>query len=224
MAGPPWNDDDPADLPRIGANVQALLTDLATVTVRVMPTVTDAARWHTQLYVGCSVPSATYVGTFRGDASAPDLFDYEVGVGPIQPDGWPEKVGVWAADVATELGHFEQALHRALAVLDAMIGVGSRPSTVDELDEVVQLVADVHGEWVRIHPFVNGNGRTARVWAAVLAMRYGLPPFVRLTPRPHDVAYARAARMSMGRPPDFVGDHTGAHGVFTRLLALSLLP
>lgn len=34
------------------------------------------------------------------------------------------------------------------------------------------------------HPFANGDGRTARLWANSLAMRYGLPPFVRLRPRP----------------------------------------
>lgn len=79
------------------------------------------------------------------------------------------------------------------------------------------------GEWVRIHPFVNGNGRTARLWTVFIARRYQLPALVSLQPRPADVAYARAAKRSMGRPPDFVGDHTEASAVFAHLLALRLL-
>lgn len=138
-------------------------------------------------------------------------------------DGLPEKVGVWATDVTPALDTFIGGVRAALAVLDRLIPVGGPPTTVDELHEVVVLIAEVHGEWIRIHPFANGNGRTARVWAAYLALRYGLPVFVRLRPRPDDVAYARAAKRSMGRPPDFAGDHSESVGVFAHLLALSLL-
>jgi Fic family protein len=66
---------------------------------------------------------------------------------------------------------------------------------------------------VRIHPFANGNGRTAREWANWAAMRYGLPPFVRLRPRPKGLAYAAAAHASMR------GDHAPAIGVFRQQLA-----
>jgi Fic family protein len=31
---------------------------------------------------------------------------------------------------------------------------------------------------VRTHPFANGNGRTARLWAIWVAVRYGLPATV----------------------------------------------
>jgi hypothetical protein len=56
-----------------------------------------------------------------------------------------------------------------------------------------------------------------------IALRYGLPVFVTLKPRPDDVAYARAAKRSMGRPPDFTGDHAEAVAVFAHLLSLILL-
>jgi len=49
---------------------------------------------------------------------------------------------------------------------------------------------------VRIHPFANGNGRTARLWANSLAMRFGLPPFVGLRPRPEG-DYALASDKAM---------------------------
>jgi hypothetical protein len=224
VAGPDWADDHPADAARIGANCGLLLTDLAAAAAqRALPTLADACQWHRRIYDGCAVPAAGYVGNFRGDPAHPELADYEVGIGAMLPDGLPEKVGVWAADVAGALAGFIAGVHAALGVVDPAIPVGSRPSTVDELREVVTLTAEVHGEWARVHPFANGNGRIARVWAAVLALRYGLPVFVTLKPRPGDIAYARAATRSMGRPPDFDGDHGEAVAVFAHLLTLSLL-
>jgi Fic family protein len=102
--------------------------------------------------------------------------------------------------------------------------VGVRPATVVELDAVIRLTGAVHGEWVRIHPFANGSGRTARLWAAWLALRYSLPLFVQVKPRPNDAAYAQASFASMGRPPHFTGDHSVPANVFTHLLSLSLVP
>jgi Fic family protein len=49
---------------------------------------------------------------------------------------------------------------------------------------------------VRIHPFANGNGRTARLWANSLAIRYGLLPFIRLRPRTNS-GYAGAGAKAM---------------------------
>jgi fido (protein-threonine AMPylation protein) len=180
-------------------------------------------EWHQRIYEGCSVPARCYVGDFRGDPTHPELVDYEVGVGPTLPDGWPQGVGVWASDLDASLADFEQGVARAFATLDAALPPGQRPADVDELHAVVALTAELHGEWVRLHPFANGNGRTARVWAGVVALRYGLPVFVRLRPRPDDSAYARAARASMGRPPDFRGSHSETVAVFSHLLSLALL-
>ena len=224
MPGPSWAGDDPADLSTIGANAASVLVELADAAPgRRMPTLADTCAWHRRVYDGCAVPNPAYVGRFRGDPAEPDLTGYEVGVGPDLLDGLPEKVGVLSDEVAPALDDFIDGLHAAFGVLDAAIPTGRRPTTADELHEVVVLTAEVHGEWVRIHPFANGNGRTARVWAAFIALRYALPVFVRLKPRPADVAYARAAKRSMGRPPDFFGDHDEASWVFAHLLALTLL-
>ena len=76
---------------------------------------------------------------------------------------------------------------------------------------IVAVCAWAHAEWVRIHPFANGNGRTARLWANSLAMRYGLPAFVHLRPRPegdYDVVSEQALR----------GDWEPAVAVFLHLL------
>ena len=64
---------------------------------------------------------------------------------------------------------------------------------------------------VRIHPFANGNGRTARLWANFLALRYGLPPFIRLRPRPDD-GYGDAGNEAMR------GNWEPTAAVFRRML------
>lgn len=225
MSGPAWEQDDPGDYARIQTNVRALLDELqVSAGERRLPDRQELRRWHARLYQGCRVPVPGYVGHFRGDASVPELGEYEVGVGPEQPDGLPEKLGVWAADLDRELDQVLTGLHAALHWLDERLAVGKRPGTADELQMLVEMAALVHGEWIRLHPFANGNGRTARVWVAFICLRYRLPLFLALTPRTPDLAYARAARDSMGRPPHFTGDHTTTTAVFGHLLTLSLLP
>jgi Fic family protein len=77
---------------------------------------------------------------------------------------------------------------------------------------LITLCAYTHGEWVRIHPFANGNGRTARLWANWCALRYGVPPFVRLKPRPEGNLYPTASALSMQ------GDHQAMVAVFADML------
>lgn len=219
MVGPSWNHDDQDDLARIDANCQRLLTGLLDESPTRLPaSLSLACEWHRIAYEGCRVPLDTYVGNFRGDADHPELVGYEVGLGHEMSDGLPEKVGVWSDQVADELATFDRRINAALRVLDDELAVGSVPESAAALHEVVAVAALAHGEWVRIHPFANGNGRTARIWAAFVTLRYGLPVLARLRPRPDGVTYVRAAQQSMGRPPDFVGDHGASIAVFVHSL------
>ena len=99
-------------------------------------------------------------------------------------------------DVSGQLARFEKKLSRAVEKLDAQVPEGQLPNE-EMLDAVIDLCAWVHADWARIHPFPNGNGRTARLWANWVAVRYGLPPFVRLRPRPSGSAYALAGTLAM---------------------------
>jgi hypothetical protein len=109
--------------------------------------------------------------------------------------------GASSSDVARELEAFEQTLQRVVARLDDLCPPDV-DLTVDSLGAVLDLCAWAHAEWVRIHPFANSNGRTARLLAVSLAVRYGLPAFVRVRPRP-DAPYgaASAAAMRGGKLP-----------------------
>jgi len=49
------------------------------------------------------------------------------------------------------------------------------PCRFDSIDEVARALAVVHTELVLIHPFRDGNGRTARLLANLMALQAGLP-------------------------------------------------
>lgn len=225
MPGPPWNDDNPGDGATIIANARALVGAFQNLApARKIPNLDDVLAWHAELYNGCSVPGDGYLGHLRGDPDVPELVGYDVGVGPQQVDGYPAKMGVWSQDVLTEIEGLVRGIQAALTQLDALVPVGSAPTDPAQLHAVLSLCAVVHGEWVRIHPFANGNGRTARLWVAFIALRYGLPVFLAVKPRPHDAGYAIATSASMGRPPDFQGDYQPALNLFANMLSALLGP
>lgn len=198
----PWNDDPPGASPILRRNLAALLRRLiAEAPSRAAPTVELARGWHRAIFSGLELPVAYYAGEIRDDDPRyPELIGYEVRVG--------SRPGVPARDVPRELERFEHGLCRAVGILDRELPVGERPGEPGVLGSVITLCAFAHGEWARIHPFANGNGHTARLWANRCALRYGLPPFVRLRPRPEGHRYARAAADSMA------GDHRAMVSLF----------
>ena len=188
------------DSPELRRNLSKVLDEIVrSAQRREFPTVASAKRWQSLLMKNLTVPDARFVGAFRGE---PGLEKIQVRVGV--------RYGADATEVAEELAGFERKLHALLRELDEMLPVGQEPDA-DRLAAVVDLCAWVHAEWVRIHPLANGNGRTARLWANCMAMRYGLPPFIRLRPRPN-FGYGEAGAKAMQ------GDWRPTAVVFRRLL------
>jgi hypothetical protein len=154
--------------------------------------------------VGLNIPvSSRFVDAFRGERGL-ERVQERVG----------SNFGVDSAEVAEELTRFEAKLQTSVAELDALLPIGQEPD-VDQLAAIIDLCAWVHAEWVRIHPFANGNGRTARLWANSIAIRYRVPPFVRLRPRP-GAGYGEAGAKAMK------GDWEPTAIVFRRLLDVFL--
>lgn len=166
---PDWDEDSP----QLRLNLESVLNRIKSdAEARHRPSYRMALRWQATMMEGLAVPDPAYLGAFRG---SPALQGVNVRVG--------EYPGVDAAKVSGQLRLFDTKLSASVAELDKRIPSGS-PLTPNLLVAVIDLCAWVHAEWVRIHPFANGNGRTARLWANYIAMRYGLPPFVTLRPRP----------------------------------------
>lgn len=179
-----WDEDSP----RLRQNLTAILEQIADESdQRKIPTLELVRNWQRTLMQGLKTGDPRYVGRFRGESG---LERTGVRIGPH----W----GVRPSDVAAELREFERKLQAAVSRFDEALPLGKELSS-EELDAVLDLCAWAHAEWVRIHPFANGNGRTARLWANFLAMRYGLPPFVRLRPRPDDGYEAAGMRAMRGR-------------------------
>jgi len=191
----PWNDDPPGfdgriidNLKRVGGQV------VADATLRLPPTAAMAQGWHRATYRGVPLPVPYYAGEIRdSDPTFPELFGYEVLIGTAP--------GMPSADVPAALAGFEAGVKAVVARLDDVVAVGRQPSTVTDLYAILEIAAIAHGEWVRIHPLANGNGRIARLWVNWVAVRYGLPFFLALKPRPADLIYDAAAATSMR------GDH-----------------
>lgn len=206
----PWNDDPPGSSAQIYSNIAGLLpTFQADAATRLTPTIALAQDWHRTIYSGVALPEPYYAGEIRdSDPNFPELYGYEVQVGSAR--------GVPSRDVPAELTRLEQQIQTAVGVLDGAVPLGHLPPDDQVLQSVLTACAIVHGEWVRIHPFANGNGRTARLWATWIGMRYGLPPFIEIRPRPAGTAYVAAAAASMH------GDHRFCLFVFDQMLKSKL--
>jgi len=184
---PDWDEDSP----RLRENLKQLLTDIRVKALARKPLrLAEAKTWHRAMMSGLTAPEKTMVGRFRG---AHPLSTIEVVVG-----SYP---GVPAAEIASQTNRFEATLREVTRHLDAEIP-SDADLTLDQLSAVIEACAWAHAEWVRIHPFANGNGRTARFWANAVAMRYQLPPFIRLRPRPNfDYEAASGEAMRGNRKP-----------------------
>jgi len=193
---PDWDENSP----QLHKNLTGILENaVRNAGNRDRPTRETARRWQFLTMQGLTTPNPAFVGFYRGE---PGLEHTGVKIGTYR--------GVPAADVSEALNRFEATLQRIVAELDRQLPVGLEPDA-DQLAAIIDLCAWAHAEWVRIHPFANGNGRTARLWANWIALRYGLPPFIRLRPRP-DGEYKDAGARAMQ------GDWQATVRVFQRLL------
>ncbi|HSS65715.1 MAG TPA: Fic family protein [Gammaproteobacteria bacterium] len=189
MPSPEWD----ADSPRSRKNLKIVFRRLIeSAKAREDPTLKMPRSWHSEMMRGLEVPDEKYVGNYRGE---PGLEGVEVAIELL---GGPRLYGVPSDEIEQELAGFIASLNKRVAKLDRQIPPGQSLSdiSVDDLHDILCACAWAHAEWVRIHPFANGNGRSARLWANWLAIRYGLPGFVSLRPRPSGL-YGYAASQAM---------------------------
>ncbi len=199
MAGPAW--DDEIASARAEANLRVVALDIASTssTSRAAPTTDMVLGWHRKMLEGIVIPDDAYRGAFRGSGH-PALLDYEATVAGLSTTR--------ASDVITEVDNLMSELKNRILTLDELDGQGDPDELAATFVEaVLDTAAWLHGEWIRIHPFVNANGRTARMWVLWLCSRYGLPQLLPLRPRP-DMIYNPASLLSM----------TGEHKLFYQYL------
>lgn len=171
MHGPQWIDDPTT--PALSSNLSNVTTSVVLDALGGGPLTTDSVKnWHVGMYAGIDVPTDVYLGRFRGDVSHSWLIDAENGL----TNG---RRGVRSYLV---FGEVETLFERARRDIDCLATKES--TSLDDDHEAIRIAAYLHGEWIRIHPFVNGNGRTARMLVLWVLARFGIPPLLQLRPRP----------------------------------------
>lgn len=188
MAGPAWDDDIASELAEANLAKLALTIPSESSRSRIPPTSDLAREWHREMVEGVPIPDDAYRGGFRGDPH-PALVDYEVEVGGLATSR--------ACEVGAEISKLMPELNDQVSSLDEL-DAQEDPSilTPGFVKAVLGPAAWLHCEWVRIHPFVNGNGRTARMWVLWLCGRYGLPQLLSLRPRP-DMGYNSVTQLGV---------------------------
>jgi fido (protein-threonine AMPylation protein) len=145
--------------------------------------------WHGKLFESV-VPVPYYAGHYRcADSRYPclNVNNHVAGVS-----------GAPFEDVADRMQLFSEALESGTIDTDKFVATHETPEL--KLKAALQLAAFAAGSVIQIHPFLNGNGKTARLAANFFCNRYGYGmPFFLNRPWPNSPAaeYSTACRAAM---------------------------
>ncbi|MGB9300392.1 MAG: Fic family protein, partial [Anaerolineae bacterium] len=142
---------------RAREQLERVLRKVAKDDCRNLPSAQMVKEWHRVLFDKL-VPHSDYLGNFRDvEKTSTCLQGYDVRVGGVH--------GVSHLGVLEALDVFFEQFRSKVKALDQSWGERQGKYSEEDIDRVVELAAWAHGEWVMFHPFANGNGRTARLWA-----------------------------------------------------------
>ncbi|MDN4172604.1 Fic family protein [Nocardioides sp. SOB77] len=162
----PWDPHLPANKKNIQTNYDQLLVQVVNSgCAGLRPTEVSVRDWHVASVRGVWLAEKEIAGGFRGEGPAgSELSTYLNGVNGIP--------GAPPAMVSGRVTTFFAELNVRLDGLDARLTAGE---TVPSLyPDIVRTAAWAHGEWVRIHPFADHNGSTARLMAITIGLLYGV--------------------------------------------------
>ena len=146
----------------------------------------DIKTWHEKIFQQ-AVPLSYYAGNYRADDPSKPCLQIDVGV--------PPNSGAPYARVPELMKEFSELLRNYVVDTERYI---AKASTMEKARAVVELVAWAVGQIIKIHPFLNGNGRMSRLVANYLLHRFGYPL---LYPHPYDrpvsAEYAAASSACM---------------------------
>jgi len=182
---PKWTETDPAYLEHL-ERVASKIVIQADESHKI-PTLSDIERWHRDLYSPVADPPVR-AGKIRCQGKHPAL-NVPVSIG--------DKHGCLPAIVPFVMATYCGKLRQRIQDLDTRI---ASLEDGEDLEEIASLVAWAHGEFARIHPFCDGNGRMSRLIANILLLRYDTPYQLTYRPRPSG-DYGVCGRASMD------GDH-----------------
>jgi fido (protein-threonine AMPylation protein) len=170
--------------PRVGHRALALRSGQRDT----MDCASDTRPDHRVLYEGLTPYACSYfAGNYRG-SNHRCLKRYEVGV-PGDP-----RVGFPPSQVADTMDSFSQEIRAGLGGIDAAaeLPLVQLPEE-DRLINLVRFACHVFEYFLRVHPYANGNGHSARLILWAILGRYGYwPTRFSIEPRPADQRYTPA--------------------------------
>lgn len=165
----------------------------------------DIKDWHLKLFKDV-VPVPYFAGHYRCDDQSRPCLNEDVGVGSIS--------GAPFAQVPGLMNEFSK--HMQLYTQQTDNFCDRQSNKVQKLQAAAQMAAFAATQIIHIHPFLNGNGRIARLTANFFFNRYGFRmPFYIERPSPN-TEYGPASRDAMAG-----GDPSSLYRYFVTLLAIS---
>ena len=151
----------------------------------------DIKNYHSKVFKKV-VPLDYYAGNYRSIDSQKPCLAVDVHVNGV--------FGESHVTVPTSMANLSSEIHTLILRTDEYLKHTVSPT--ERAQAVAQLGAAAMGNFIRIHPFVNGNGRMARMLANFVFKRYGYRmPFGQAQIRPPELEYASASAASMGPSP-----------------------
>jgi fido (protein-threonine AMPylation protein) len=126
-----------------------------------------------QILFAAFVPLDYYAGNFRQNDAARPCLGIDVGVGAI--------AGANFHLVSAKVDQLVSGLGVGLGQIEVRWTVLSGPERARQL---AVLAGTAIGEFIRIHPFINGNGRVSRLLWRWFLNRFSVPAQIRIEPRP----------------------------------------
>jgi hypothetical protein len=183
----------------LGPRSLEVVKNLRTGQLPGLPLAEDSRPLHARLFAGLTPPGCDYfAGNYRG-SSHRCLEYYQVG---IQSD---PRVGAPFNMVAGLMDELRSEIRTSLIALDAahQLPNSQVPREVKLLTTAV-VACRVLELFLRIHPYANGNGHTARIIVLAILGRYGYwPAKWTIEPRPETLPYYKMITEERDGNPEF---------------------
>lgn len=188
---PSWQySNHPERQSRLLTSVAAVLRDIQAGTYLVEDCARDTRPIHKTLFQFLTPKNHDYyAGNYRGDSRYRCLTTYKVHV-----SGDPLVASVALSDIETELARLgDEIVSGAIALETELKQLAAAVNPPYRLIIVVRWACAAFTSYLTVHPYVDGNGHTARALLWVLLHRFGyVPNLFTIDPRPSVPDYAQA--------------------------------
>lgn len=169
--------------PQCFASATSAVTAAEVAIGSALPVRGTVERWHHEMFVGVP-PIDYYAGNCRGVDPGKPCLAQNVSVGPHAGSPFQQA-----------RQHVDQLMTALNAQIQKVEAASPSLPPDERAKQIAATVGVTIGNFIQIHPFINGNGRTSRLLWRVLLRRFNLPAQLSVVKRPdapYDVVMAAA--------------------------------